>query len=261
MQTREGRPKADLREGRARLKIGASAIALAFLFVTSMGTALGAPDAERAADSSAAPLPPARPAELDSPAAGSQGQSTAPRSEPDPDPCLERLTARGIKVEALPAISDGACQAVRPFKLKSVGGAVLLAPEATLQCAVAEALAAWASEVVVDEARRHLGSALKAIHIGTSYQCRPRNQQADAQLSEHAFANAVDVMGFAFDQAPAIVVGAQIPDGPAFRFLAAIRQRACAHFTTVLGPGSDPYHHDHLHLDLRLRRGNVRLCQ
>jgi hypothetical protein len=29
----------------------------------------------------------------------------------------------------------------------------------------------------------------------------------------------------------------------------------------VLGPGSDAFHDDHLHLDLAERRGGYRLCQ
>jgi hypothetical protein len=35
----------------------------------------------------------------------------------------------------------------------------------------------------------------------------------------------------------------------------------CTRFTTVLGPGSDWYHEDHIHLDLAQRRGNYKLCQ
>jgi hypothetical protein len=36
---------------------------------------------------------------------------------------------------------------------------------------------------------------------------------------------------------------------------------ACTRFSTVLGPGSDWYHEDHIHLDLMERRGNYRICQ
>jgi len=36
---------------------------------------------------------------------------------------------------------------------------------------------------------------------------------------------------------------------------------ACARFTTVLGPDSDWYHEDHIHLDLMERRNNYRICQ
>ena len=48
---------------------------------------------------------------------------------------------------------------------------------------------------------------------------------------------------------------------PEARFVAAVRGGACRYFSTVLGPGSDPAHADHLHLDLRARNRGVRLCQ
>ena len=35
----------------------------------------------------------------------------------------------------------------------------------------------------------------------------------------------------------------------------------CARFATVLGPGSDWYHEDHIHLDLAPRRGGFKICQ
>ena len=35
----------------------------------------------------------------------------------------------------------------------------------------------------------------------------------------------------------------------------------CARFSTVLGPGSDGYHEDHIHLDLMDRRNNYRICE
>ena len=35
----------------------------------------------------------------------------------------------------------------------------------------------------------------------------------------------------------------------------------CTRFTTVLGPGSDGYHEDHIHLDLMERHNNYKICQ
>ena len=39
------------------------------------------------------------------------------------------------------------------------------------------------------------------------------------------------------------------------------RASACARFTTVLGPGSDGYHENHIHLDLAVRNSGYRFCQ
>ena len=40
-----------------------------------------------------------------------------------------------------------------------------------------------------------------------------------------------------------------------------IRSTACARFSTVLGPGSDGYHEEHIHLDLEPRRNNYKICE
>jgi Extensin-like protein C-terminus len=40
-----------------------------------------------------------------------------------------------------------------------------------------------------------------------------------------------------------------------------MRTSVCARFTTVLGPGADGYHEDHIHVDLAERRGGYRICQ
>jgi hypothetical protein len=36
---------------------------------------------------------------------------------------------------------------------------------------------------------------------------------------------------------------------------------ACLHFRTVLAPGSDPTHQDHLHLDILERDSGYRYCR
>jgi Extensin-like protein C-terminus len=40
-----------------------------------------------------------------------------------------------------------------------------------------------------------------------------------------------------------------------------IRAGACARFATVLGPGSDGHHEEHIHVDLMERRGGYKMCQ
>jgi hypothetical protein len=237
----------------------------------------------------APPLPPPRPAELggrseEDPAAA-QGETTsaipAPPSRPDdvalpPTPasiiqeppdeadhraCLERLSALKVKAERAPPIRDGACGSERPVRVSSLADGLAVSAPATVTCPVAEALAHWAQEVVKAEADRTLQSAPVSIQIGTSYECRNQNRQKTGKLSEHAFANAVDVMGFVFEKRPSVTVGFLAEGTPEANFLKAVRAGACAHFTTVLGPGSDAAHADHLHLDLRGRKGAMRLCQ
>jgi hypothetical protein len=128
---------------------------------------------------------------------------------------------------------------------------------------VAEALARWTAEVVVPEAEAALGTRPAALAIGTSYQCRPRNGQAGAKLSEHGIGNGVDLMGVRFATGPAFDTKpfADDDEQPLARFARAIRAGACRHFATVLGPGSDAAHGNHFHLDLARRKNGYRLCQ
>jgi hypothetical protein len=130
-------------------------------------------------------------------------------------------------------------------------------PGSYLRCPMAEQLAIWirtetASRVAV------LGAALQAVETYDDFSCRGRNRQTTGKLSEHGKGNAVDVRGFT------------LADG---RFVAltdvhvskemreALRASACARFTTVLGPGSDGYHEEHIHFDMLERRNGYRICQ
>ncbi|KAB1074766.1 extensin family protein [Methylobacterium planeticum] len=200
------------------------------------------------------PLPPARPPELSGEAALALKVAAA-----DDTACRRRLTRLGATFEALPALENGQCGAARPLRLTALDG-VALPQSVTLVCGAAEALARWTTEVQV-AAERDLGQPLKALTIGTSYECRGQNHDPDAKLSEHAFANGVDVMSFSAGDRPPIGVG-PLPAGTnEARFLAGVRARACDFFRTVLGPGSDAAHANHLHLDERERNAGHRLCQ
>ena len=79
-----------------------------------------------------------------------------------------------------------------------------------------------------------------------------------AHLSEHGRANALDVRAFKLADGRAI----SLTDRTVARELReSVLHSVCARFTTVLGPGSDWYHEDHIHLDLMERRNNYRICQ
>ena len=177
--------------------------------------------------------------------------------------CRDRLTAAGIGFELLPGIFDaGGCGAAAPLRVTLLAAGVRLNLPATLTCRMAEALASWTSQAVVPEAERLLGAKPAEVLIGTTYMCRPRNYQAGAKLSEHGLANAVDLVGFKPDGRPALTFAEFYDDGSAqAQFLAEIRKSACKYFTTVLGPGSDESHKIHMHVDMRQRRSDVRICQ
>jgi hypothetical protein len=102
------------------------------------------------------------------------------------------------------------------------------------------------------------GTSLKSIDNYASYDCRGRNRVAGAKLSEHGRGNALDMRSLKFANGKA--VGLTDPQ-VAKEFREDLRRRTCARFSTVLGPGSDGYHEDHVHVDLALRRSGHRMCQ
>lgn len=201
------------------------------------------------------PLPRPRPAEAASPA-----PPDAPEARPS-DCLVALLPALAVATPLPPIEGPGACGGVDLVRLEAVvlpdSSRVPVRPPATLRCTMATAIARWVREDVVAILALE-NAALREIDNFDSYSCRGRNRLAGAQISEHGKANALDVRGFRLSDGRSL----SLTD----RALAAeLRERvkasACARFTTVLGPGSDGYHEDHVHLDLAQRRNGFRLCQ
>jgi hypothetical protein len=197
-------------------------------------------------------------------ASGSAAQyATIPPGAPPgaPSACQLRL-AKLAEFRPLPAIvGPGECGAIDAVLLQSVilpdQVKVAVAPPATLRCTMAEEFARWLREDVAPAALK-FGAPLRGIDEADSYECRGFNRVAGATLSEHGRANALDVR--ALRLANGTVIG--LTDvNVAKSWREGLRTSACAHFTTVLGPGSDSYHEEHIHLDLAERRGGYRLCQ
>lgn len=204
----------------------------------------------------ALPLPRPRPA-------------TAPARPPEPDPkilagrdaCLERLAAIAEVEAEPPAAGQPACQAqdlVRLSAIRLAGGErVAVAATARIRCTLAEALTAWMRDDVAALVSQ-AGSRPATLVVDTSYECRPRNRIVGAKISEHGRGNAVDLRGFVLADGRSV----KLTDPAADKTLrTALAKSVCARFATVLGPGSDGYHEDHVHLDLAERRKDFRVCQ
>lgn len=134
---------------------------------------------------------------------------------------------------------------------------VAVKPAAILRCTMASAIADWVREDMVPLAAS-LGSTVSDLDNFDSFECRGRNRVAGALLSEHGKANALDVRAIKLANGQSI--------GLTDRTLSRdVRERVlhsvCSRFSTVLGPGSDWYHEDHIHLDLAQRRNDYRICQ
>jgi hypothetical protein len=175
--------------------------------------------------------------------------------------CDQRLAAIAT-IELLPRlIGPGDCGGRDMIRLdavllpnrKSVG----INPTAVLRCAMAESFAAW----VRDEASNHvaaLGDALRSVDTYGSYECRGRNGIADAKLSEHGKGNAIDVRALVMAGGRHIDLTDETVSKP---LRDDMRDSACHRFTTVLGPGADSYHNNHIHLDILERHRGARICQ
>ena len=134
---------------------------------------------------------------------------------------------------------------------------VSVKPAAILRCKMAAALAGWIRSDIAPLAER-LGTAVSNLDNFDSFECRGRNRIVGAQLSEHGRANALDVRAFKFADGSTIsLTDRTVPR----RLRESVLHSACTRFSTVLGPGSDWYHEDHIHLDLMERRNNYRICQ
>ena len=175
--------------------------------------------------------------------------------------CLPALAALVARCAHVHAKSDPlGVGAPQPHSLSRPMADVSLTPAAIVNCSMARALARWTANAVVPAARKYLGREVIAFSVAASYVCR--HQASGKKLSEHAFANAIDIKAFTFDDGTTYRVGQPAAkDSGENRFAAEIRRKACDYFHTVLGPGADADHRDHFHLDLRGRRGGYRLCQ
>lgn len=145
-----------------------------------------------------------------------------------------------------------------PLGVTNLAKGIELVPKAELNCAMAEAMARFAADIVRPAARTVMGRELAAVSHASAYVCRPRHN--GMKLSEHAFGNALDIASFTFRDGSSVEVGPN-QDEKQRKFLDHVRKAACGPFKTVLGPGSDPDHEKHLHLDLAPRRNGSIFCQ
>ncbi|HMH72308.1 MAG TPA: extensin family protein [Bradyrhizobium sp.] len=212
-------------------------------------------EADKAAEQAASPpLPQPRPAD-------------APAIEPDASPpppsaCRLALTDAIAIAPSIPDIKGpGDCGGEDLVRLEAVvlpdKRRVSLKPAATFRCPMATAVADWIRTDMAPLAAS-LGSVISDLDNFDSFDCRGRNGVTGAKLSEHGHANALDVRGLKLANGQSI----SLTDRTVSRELReSVLHSVCARFSTVLGPGSDGYHEEHIHLDLMERHNNYKICQ
>lgn len=210
------------------------------------------------------PLPPARPRDAPTP------PPPAPAAAVEPDgadraagaACLKDLQARGGDPLPAAATATGDCgvpTAVTFSRLRRPdGSAVLLDSPVTIRCTLALELVSWIVDDLLPIVRRHGADLVQLTGVG-GHACRMRNAQAGAPRSEHASGNAFDLRALVLKDGRVVQLNLPEPGTKAMR--EEIRKSVCERFRTVLGAGSDSFHSDHLHLDMRERARGARLCQ
>jgi len=212
------------------------------------------------------PLPSPRPAAAPAPDINQAGSDAPPVAGEPPEPlppsaCRLALTDAVAIAPSIPAIKGpGACGGDDLVRLEAVvlpdGGRVPVKPAATLRCTMASAIADWIRSDMAPLAEG-LGSRVSELDNFDSFECRGRNRVAGAKLSEHGKANALDVRAVKLANGQAIALtDRNVPRELREKVLNSV----CGRFTTVLGPGSDGYHEDHIHLDLAERHNGYRIC-
>lgn len=177
--------------------------------------------------------------------------------------CRAALKAAGADFEEAPAIEDGkACGIGQPVALRELPGGVAVEPAATVRCETALQLARWMEGSVRPAIAVAMPSeTITGLSQASAYVCRNRNGAPEGKISEHAFGNAIDIAGFTLKSGKTITIRPADKDATLEgAFQRAITEAACLYFTTVLDPGSDAAHQNHLHLDVKARRGGYRYC-
>jgi hypothetical protein len=180
--------------------------------------------------------------------------------EPARAQCVSELASKKVVFEQLKEATREGCRLSAPVGLTSVPtpfGDVSLPAKPTMLCSFGLKFVDWVRDVAAPMTLAYTGQKLAEIETGPGFACTARYDKPGAPPSEHAKGDAIDVVSFVLADQRRVTVKELSP------LVGALRMTACGYFTTVLGPGADPQHETHLHLDMLMRGGtaNYRICE
>ena len=153
------------------------------------------------------------------------------------------------------------CFVHNAYRVRGLAGVASNQP-ITSNCGVANTTANWLEKIVRPAASEAFGERVVGVDVPAGYACRARNNVRGAKLSEHGMGNAIDISAFTLASGRKVTVEqGWFGDHDSKNFLRQVRAEACGPFKTVLGPGSDSYHKDHIHLDLQRHRSGGSYCR
>jgi len=210
-------------------------------------------------------MPPRRDSVVRSPYGAQQGYRQQAYPPPSPQsqayPPRERYDA---PYSLRPDAAQPPLPALGPQRGEPVAavGPVAVKPAATLACPIVSVLDKWLADSVQPAAQRWFGARVVEIKQISAYSCRGMNGNPSAHISEHAFGNALDIAAFMLADGRRITVKDGWHGMPEEQgFLRDVQAAACREFNTVLAPGSNRYHDDHIHVDLMRRASRRLICE
>ena len=168
--------------------------------------------------------------------------------------CFTDLSRADVRYSPLPDRDyGGGCIVTGAVQLLDIG--VPVTNLKAITCPAARALTGWVRHAVAPAAAQILKSELVKVETYGTYSCRGivgRGAAGAAKLSEHAYANAVDISGFVLRDGRRITIERdwKSSDPDTQRFLEAVHKSACRRFKTVLSPEYNAAHYNHLHFDM-----------
>lgn len=179
------------------------------------------------------------------------------RLRDDPALCQQALQSSQLRYRAqADSPASAKCPLSNVWRIE--GGQARLSSGFLASCPLAVAYALFERHGLQPVAQRVLGqSVVQVDHLG-SFACRNVYNRKAGRLSQHASANALDIAGFRLRDGQRIVLARDWQGtGDKAMFLREVRQAACEHFSTVLGPEYNAAHRDHFHVDM----GRWQVCR
>jgi hypothetical protein len=172
----------------------------------------------------------------------------------DPERCMAALDRAKISYAPAPPLSnDRGCGYDDAVRLQS--SAVSYGSNVLLRCPAMLGLLLWERHVLLPEAEAQFGRKLTSVrHLGT-YSCRRIGGRGGRSLSQHAYANAIDIAGLTLAGGESVSILRDWKDeGDKGRFLRNVRDGACRIFGVTLSPDFNAAHANHFHFDMGTRR-------
>ena len=186
--------------------------------------------------------------------------STSAMDESDHAQCVSELASKKVVFDQPKEVTREGCRLSAPVSLTLVAtqfGDVSLPAKPSMLCSFGLKFTDWVRDVAAPLTFAYTGQKLVEVETGPGFRCTARYDKPGAPPSEHAKGDAIDVFSLVLADKRRVTVQALGP------LVGALRMTACGYFTTVLGPGADPQHETHLHLDMLMHGGtaNYRICE